>query len=222
MTKKILLLLGLAIATRLPAANATNPSSYTNLYGGVGVGSVSGSTYMVLTGVAEQYTEIPLTSILTGTNGTTALADTAITTGLYVANPTNLTLSAEAIFFPAETDAAIARIRVRVPKNYRSGGRLVLDLHTAVTYTANLTVTATAVQYPVGGLTNTTLVSLTGTYVGTSAPSNIAPVSFSFPVGLTVTPESVATYHVKKAGALVLQITGARYYYRPWGVIDGN
>ncbi len=219
---KILSILALVLALGLGHVQAgTSYSSNTN-FGSVGVGSVGLGTYTVLSGVAERFQEIPLVSIMTGTNGTTALADTAITTGLYVANPTNLSNSAGAVFYPAETDAAVARIRVRVPKNYMSGGRLILDLHTAVTYTAELTITARAYQYPVGGLTNTTGVFLTGTRVGSSAPSTIAPVAFSFPVGVTVVPESVITYQVSKAGALILEVTGARWAYRQFGITDGN
>ncbi len=200
-------------------------AALSNIPGGISVGKSSLGNYRYLTGVAEESREIDLKSIMQGTGGVTSIDGSVITTALYVAAPTNLTLSAAAIYFPAEADTGVARIRVRVPKNYVSSPRLILDCHMAVTYAANVTITATAVQYPVGGLTNTTLVSLTGIFLGSSvSPTSSvnAPTSIAFPVGVTLVPESVVTYQIQKAGALILEVTGARFGFLGGGVIDGQ
>ncbi len=219
--KKILSILALVWALCLGHLQAGVAYSSNTNFGAVGVGS--GSSYTVLSGVAEAIKEVDLNSIMQGTDGLTTIDGSVITTALYVANPTNLTLSAKAIFYPSQVDTGIMRIKVRVPKNYRSGGILHLAVHTAVTYTANLTITASAVQYPIGsGVTNTTLVGLAGTYLGTQASSVNPPADLSFPVGLTLTPGALATYHVVKAGALILQVVDVWWTYRPFGVINGN
>ncbi len=191
-------------------------------FGGVAVGDEVQGTYLVLTGVTEAYQEVELTSIMTGTNGTTALADSVITTGLYVANPTGLTLGAGVITYPVETDAAVARIRVPIPLTYRSGGRLLVDVHISGTITAGaITMTASATNYPIS-LTNTTLVSLAPVQISTTAATTF--VTTAFPVGITPTPGSYATYYLTKTGGWLrtTQVSRVRFGYRPGSVINGQ
>ncbi len=92
----------------LLALTSFSHAATSGIPGGISVGKSSLGTYSILTGVTEAWQDISLTSILSGTNGTTALADTAITTDLYVANPTGLSLSAGAVIFPSQTDGGIA------------------------------------------------------------------------------------------------------------------
>lgn len=224
----IFLLLTLAFSVMAQAEVSQGHSNFGP--GGVGVGDASSTgsyanTYLVCTGVTEVSQDVVLTSILTGTNGTTALADTAITTGLFVANPTGLSLSAGAVIFPAEVDTGIARIRIPVPWNYRSNGRLVLGIHTSTTISAgSISVTATGIFEPLNGLTNTTIVALTAVQLSTTAATGI--MQFAFPVGLTLTPGGVLTYHVKKTGTgrgdTKTELVDAKFGFRPWGVLNGN
>lgn len=226
MTKKILLLLGLAIATHLPAASVTNPSNYTNLYGGVGVGSVGGSTYMVLTGVATVIRPLPLIGRgLTGDNGTTALADTAITTGAFVCQLTGMTNNA-GVCFPTTVDTQVYSYTFDVPCNYRSGGALILGVHTNSTFTAGaLSVTADVYVSAYNGTTSTTKLAGTAYQIPTSASAwniTITPTITGF--AGSISPFTKVTLKLTKAvtsNAAQLQLSYLGFSYRPWGVMDG-
>jgi len=219
--------LGLALALMVSASAWAVPSAsnYTNFPGGLGTGSVGSGTYMVLTGVSEVYVPIPLTSILTGTNGTTALADTAITTGLYVMGATGLSNTA-AIGFPAVLDTPVASINVPggVPWNYRSGGKLVVAWHTNSSFTAGtLSATADAYSYMYNGTTSTTKTSGTAVQIPTSASAWAVTQTVTNAIGLT--PGAALVYKLstaKTSAAAIPQIINAWFVYRPWGVVNGQ
>lgn len=220
------LFLALALLA-LPAVQAvadTNPSSYTNFWGGIGVGSVGTSnTYVVLTGVAEVYHRAPLTSILTGTNGTTALADTAITTGLFVGQASSLTNHA-AVIFPVDLDTSVASISFNVPYNYRSGGHLVIGAHTNSTFTAGtISMTADAYSFMYNGTTSTAITVGTPIQLGQGASAWCITQTVTNAIGLT--PMAQVTYKLRTtrtSKAAQVQLTDAWFVYRPWGVLNGK
>jgi hypothetical protein len=213
--------LALALAVALAPAAAQASTSTTN-FSSIGVGSVPSSTYLYLTGVAEVWKEIPLTSILTGTNGTTALADTAITTGLYVTQVTGLT-NTPAVAFPTQTNGGVASFSVTVPHNYRSGARLVAAWHAGGAFTqGQLSFTADA--YVQSAYWSTTSVAKTaGTAVQINPAAEYQNVTQAATITLSVSPFQRVQFKLSKAGtAAIPQLTGLWFVYRPSGVLEGR
>jgi len=213
--------LALALALSMAPVSAQASTSTTN-FSSIGVGSVPSSTYLYLTGVAEVWKEIPLTSILTGANGTTALADTAITTGLYVAQVTGLT-NTPAVAFPTQTDGGVASFSVTVPHNYRSGARLVAAWHTSTTFTqGQLSFTADAyVQSAYWSAT--TAAKTAGTAVQINPAASYQNVTQAATITLTTQPFQRIQFKLSKEGTTAItQLTGLWFVYRPSGVLEGR
>lgn len=198
-------------------------SAYSNFPSGVGVGTESASTYTYMTGVAEVWKEIPvLGNVFTGSNGTTALADTAITTGLFVKQLTGLTNNA-GVAFPVELDTAVASIPFTVPLNYRSGARIVLGWHANSTFTAGaLSFTASAYVNDFFSTTTTAVTAGTVVQLNTVAAHRLVTQTATIS-SLSVNPLSTVTLKISKVGTLVEpQLTRAWFVYRPGGFLDGR
>lgn len=214
--KKILSLV-LALGLMASTAMAAGYSSNTN-FGSVGVGSVGGGTYVVLTGVATVKHPIDLQSILLSTYAAPGVS--VITTDLYVAGATGLT-NTPAVTFPSQPASTVGVIRFRVPDNYLSGGVLHALVHASSTVTANgISVTANAFKVTPDGLTATTQYDGTIVNFPTTANTTVNDLALTN-ANISFAPGDLVTYKVAIAGtnAVTRQILGLYFQYRPYGVM---
>ena len=200
----------LALAVAIPAL-----SSPTNLPNGVGIGTTSAGTYTVLTGVATVDKEIKLANMYAN-DGKTALGVSAITASFYVAKA----LSYTAVVIPA-TVGSNAFVQIRVPKNYRSGGVLVLrGWHSTVTNTAKL---AADVQVQtLNGLTQSAVVI--GTAVNIPATAGLYMKEITLTNAAVYSPGGMAAWNIQRSAGTdgVFNVVDAVFRYRPYGALDGQ
>lgn len=199
-------------------------------FGGVAVGDESLGTYLELTGVTKAWEPIPLSNMFVGPNGTTPLANTAITTYFYIGTLTTLTntagIIADVALGSAKLDAL--SIKYRIPWNYRSGGQLVAWCHTNTTFTAGaLSVTADAYV-----ATTDASLSLTTTAVAAGTAVQVSTTASSLPVPIVLTnsnatyyPGQWVTFKVTRAvtsSLAQLEFLGFDFYFRPNSVVNGR
>lgn len=204
-----LLLVG-AASPALASISSTNFSS-------IGVGSVSGGTYSVVTGVATVKHGIPLQSIMLSTYAGPGVS--VITTDLYVAGATGLT-NTPAVTFPSQPASTVGVVTFRVPDNYLSGGVLRALVHASSTVTANgISVTANAFKVTPDGLTATSQYDGTVVNFPTTANTTVNDLALTN-ANITFSPGDLVTYKVAIAGtdAVTRQILGLYFSYRPYGV----
>lgn len=215
--KKILSLV-LALGLMASTAMAVPYSSATNFVSAVGVGSVSGSTYVQLTPVSAVKHGIDLQSIMISTYAAPGVS--VITTDLYVAGATGLT-NTPAVTFPSQPASTVGVIRFRVPDNYLSGG----ELHALVR--ASSTVTATGISVTANAFINTPgsaddVVQKAGTIVNFPVAASTVTQDLALTnANLTaLKPGDILVYKVAIAGtdAVTRQILGLYFQYRPFGV----
>lgn len=207
----------LALALSAPQWLAAAYSSNTN-FGTVGVGSVSGGTYVVLSGVATVKHPIDLKSVMISTYAGPGVS--VITTDLYVAGATGLT-NTPALTFPSQPASTVGVVTFRVPDNYLSGGVLRALVHASSTVTANgISVTANAFKVTPGGLTATTQYDGTVVNFPTTANTTVNDLALTNS-NISFAPGDLVTYKVAIAGtdAVTRQILGLYFQYRPYGVI---
>jgi hypothetical protein len=219
--KKILLVLLMVLGLVPLAMAADETRAHTNYgVGGVGVGNPE-STYLVLTGVATVNVDIPLQAILTSSYLPVTSA-TVSTTSMYVGGATGLT-NTPAIFIPSQPASVEAVITHRIPKNYKSGGVLVLRVHTSGTVTAQgISFTADVYRNAPNSATITT--KSPGSVVNVPTTANIQINDLSMANAATFLPGDTAAWHITVAGtdAVTRQIVGAYFKYRPHGALDGQ
>lgn len=214
--KKILSLV-LALGLMASTAMAVPYSSATNFVSAVGVGSVSGGTYVQMTPVSAVKHSIPLQSITLSTYAGPGVS--VITTDLYVAGATGLT-NTPAVTFPSQPASTVGVVTFRVPDNYLSGGVLRALVHASSTVTANgISVTANAFKVTPDGLTATTQYDGTIVNFPTTANTTVNDLALTN-ANITFAPGDLVTYKISIAGtdAVTRQILGLYFSYRPFGV----
>lgn len=212
--KTLILLLLMAFG----AASAPASSAYTNIPGGVGVGSVGDSTYAVVTGVASVKEPIALQSLL-DSSYLPIVSASAVTTAMYVGQATGLTNHA-AVFFPHQPASVVGVVQFRVPDNYRSDGVLYALVHTSGAVTANgISVTADVYYNDPNSATVTTKAAGTIVNFPTSAETQIRALALTNS-NITFSPGRLVTYKITVAGAnaVTRQILGLYFQYRPWNL----
>lgn len=224
----LLFLVAVLFSQSVFGATTLDPRKYTNFTGGIGVGDARSSvgTYMAVTGVARIYNPLALTSILVGTNGTTPLADTAITTAGFLCQATGVTNHA-AVCFPTTDDTRVLSLSFDVPLNYQSNGALVLGVHTNSTFTAGaLSITADVYTTAYDGATITTRIAGTAIQIPTTAGAwfmNITPTVTGF--AESISPGTKVTVKLTKActsNLAQLQLVRAQFAYKPSGALNGR
>lgn len=216
--KKILSLL-LALGLMASTAMAAGYSSNTN-FSSIGVGSVGGGTYTVLSGVAEAKLAIPLQSIMISTYAGPGVS--VITTDLYVAGATGITNTA-AVHFPSQPAASVGVVQFRVPSNYASGGVLHALVRASSTVTANgISVTANVYKDTPGAALDGVVKA--GTIVNFPVASSTVTQDLTLTNAnlTTIAAGDILTYKISIAGAdaVTRQILGLYFAYRPYGVIQ--
>lgn len=194
----------------------------------LGFGSSGAGSYSVLTPVTEVREPAiwGLTSILTGSNGTTVLAGSVITTALYLGQATGLT-NVAVVAFPAETDTGVASFDFQVPLNYRSGAKLYAAFHTSTTFTAgSISVTADVYANSYDGATTTAKLAGTAVQLSTLASVRFVVVELTNSNLTGLTPGQTVTVKLRKAGngigTTILELQAAWFGFRPYGVFNGR
>lgn len=210
-------ILSLVLALGLMASTAMAAYSDNTNFGSLVVGSVSGSTYAVVTGVAAVKHSLPLQSIMISTYAAPGVS--VITTDLYVAGATGLT-NTPAATFPSQPASTVGVITFRVPDNYLSGGELHALVRASSTVTATgISVTANAFKNTPGSADDGVLKA--GTIVNFPVASSTVTQDLALTnSSITFAPGDLITYKVAIAGtdAVTRQILGLYFSYRPYGV----
>jgi len=209
------LLMGLLLAAAPLAAS----SSVTNLPGGIGIGSVSGGTYSVLTPVSTVKMNIPLQSMVDNVSYLPITLATAVTTAIYMGQATGLTNHA-AIIFPSQPASLVGVLQFRVPGNYYSGGTLYAIVHASSTVTTyGVSVTADVYYNDLDSTTVTTKAAGTVVQFPTTANVRLNTLALTNS-SITFKPNQLVTYKITVAGtdAVTRQFLGFYFQYRPWGV----
>lgn len=199
--------------------------SLTGLSGGIYVGKDSDGDGMAVTGVASVDEEIPfgnfrqLDGVLpVGVSLTVLVPGTALaSTEAYNCQATGLT-NTPAICFPA-SDTATFSVTYKVPGNYRSGGVLVLGLHTSAALTENVSITADVYSNSYASATTVAKVAGTLTALTNASLPAVRLVKVEAANSKTYVAGEKITWKVTIAGTTAIkQLTEAAFRYRPYGL----